>query len=554
MTDCAWRSEAFRHVRRVLVVLAVLAGSGATGHGQAPPLRPTKESAATLVIYNRNDPSSKELAEYYAERRRIPEEQVVGLSCPATEEITREDYRQTIERPLRRLFDEKHWWETRVVSGARREVKSNKIRFVALIRGMPLKIRTTIVPPEPGQPAPAPPHAGDPVGSHDEASVDSELALLGAFAENHFGAVPNPYFRRFTPIMDASSLAPLMLVARLDAPTVATVRRMIDDAIAAEQNGLWGWAYIDARSIPESGYREGDNWLRQAATDCWANGVPVILDEMPEVFPQGFPVRQAALYYGWYTDRITGAMADASMEFSRGAVAVHIHSFSAATLRDPLAGWTGPLLERGATASLGNVYEPYLTLTTHLDVFNERLLKGFTLAESAYIGLKVLSWMSVVVGDPLYRPYAAPLNVTWRPPSSGPVAPWVSLRRTLVQAGRMGVAQPLYLARYARQERTGAAYEALGMLQSFLGESRDALESLEEAGKLYKSREEKFRTLIERVRILQMLGNKPAALALVQAALKEPRLGWEEKLLVALRDEISPPPPPPSPLPTPRKP
>ncbi len=33
---------------------------------------------------------------------------------------------------------------------------------------------------------------------------------------------------------------------------------------------------------------------------------------------------------------------------------------------------------------LGNVYEPYLSLTTHLDIFADRLLDGFTLAESAW--------------------------------------------------------------------------------------------------------------------------------------------------------------------------
>src|SRR2546430_10419383 len=81
------------------------------------------------------------------------------------------------------------------------------------------------------------------------------------------------------------------------------------------------------------------------------------------------------------------------------------------TLRAPKANWVAPPLPRGAPASLGNVYEPYLRLTAHLNIFNDRLLHGFTFAESAYTSIQVLSWMSVMVGDPLYRPYASWLQL-----------------------------------------------------------------------------------------------------------------------------------------------
>ncbi len=541
MTGFGWKSE---HCAGLLLAL-LLAVEAPAQMPKTLGTRPPRDSAATVVLYNNRDPVSKDLASYYAERRRIPPEQVVALSSPVAEEITREEYRSTIERPLRRMFEQRGWWEMREAPDGKKQVVSSKIRYLAVMRGMPLKIRTTILPPAPDKPPPDPPNKGDPVRSRDEASVDSELAALGALVEDPFGVINNPYFRRFTPVLDTSGMPWLLLVGRLDAPSPEIVRRMIDDALWVEQNGLWGWAYVDRRSIAEQGYRDGDEWLRQAATDCWNGGVPVVLDEMPEIFPAGFPVRRAALYYGWYADRLSGAMSDAGLDLVRGAVAAHIHSFSASTLRDPSIMWTGPLLARGAAASLGNVYEPYLALTTHLDVFNERLLKGFTLAEAASMGQPVLSWMSVVAGDPLYRPYAAPLNVLWKPPASGPVAPWVTLRRELIQAGRMGVAQPLYLQRYARGVRTGLAYEALGLLQSFMGEPREAMESLETAGKLYQDREDRFRTVIERVRIQQMLANKVAALATVDAALKQPWPPPAEKLLRVLRDQISPPPPPP---------
>jgi hypothetical protein len=87
-------------------------------------------------------------------------------------------------------------------------------------------------------------------------------------------------------------------------------------------------------------------------------------------------------------------------------VACHIHSFSASVMRDPKQHWTGPLLVKGAAATFGNVFEPYLSLTVHFDLLNKRLLEGFTLAEAAWSATPALSWMSVVVGDPLYRPFA----------------------------------------------------------------------------------------------------------------------------------------------------
>lgn len=509
--------------------------------------RPSREAAATLVVYNSRDPDSRALAEYYAEKRFIPTGQIVGLDCPTDEEISRQQYTENIETPLRGLFERNNWWDVRTGFDGARTITGSQIRYVALMRGMPMKIRTVIQPPAPDKPAPPRPNGGDPVLGHDEASVDSELCALGDFRGDHFGIVPNPYFRRFAPILDSSVTAGLLLVCRLDAPAPETVRRMIDDGLHAERYGLYGWAYIDRRSIPEGGYKEGDEWLSNAAGECWNQGVPVILDNMPAVFPAGFPVTDAALYYGWYEWGASGALASPDLHFRRGAVAVHIHSFSAASLRNPSAHWVAPLVTRGAAASLGNVYEPYLDLTVHLDVFNERLLKAFTLAESAYMGLKALSWMNVVVGDPLYRPFATSQGPAWRQERYEDSAPWITLGDQLRKASRSGLTQSLYLAKLARESRSGLNYEALGMLQSFLSEPSEAIASFEAAGSLYKNPADAFRTVIERVRILQSTGNKTAALKLVERTLQRPQPPERAKLLDDLKNEIAPPPPPPAP-------
>jgi len=542
MTACASR---FSLGLLLLVLIATVRAEEGT-------LRRTREADATLVLFNTRDPESRALAEYYAERRRVPAEQVVGLDCPLEEEISRQQYIDTIEQPLRSLFDRKEWWSLRTGFEDQREVSENRIRFVVLMRGIPLKIKTTIQPPAPDKPAPPRPNAGDPIRSHDEAAVDSELSILGAFRDDPFGIINNPYFRRFTPILDSSVSVGLLLVARLDAPTADTVRRMIDDTLLAERVVLYGWAYIDRRSIPESGYREGDDWLQNAAAECWNHGIPVILDNNPAVFPAGFLVNHAALYYGWYEWAAGGAMA--SPEFIPGAIAVHIQSFSAATIRDPNGHWAAPLLVRGAAATLGNVYEPYLDLTPHLDIFNERLLQGFTFAESAYMSLKVLSWMTTVIGDPLYRPFASGAAADWRRQPDPAAEPWTALQKQLRQGSRAGLTQTLYLSQLARSNPTGLNYEALGMLQSFYGESREALTSLESAGSLYKNPAEAFRTVVERIRILQGLGDKKGALKLIDRTLQRTQPPDRAKLLNDIRNEIAPPPPPPTPVGTPKKP
>lgn len=536
MTACIWKFNA------ALLLLVGLLGTPAFAIEA-----PSREARATVVIFNSRDPESKALADYYAERRHIPRQQVIGLDCPTSEEISREEFSTTIEKPLRKIFESNGWWSLRENASGQVEAASNRIRFVALMRGMPLKIRTTIPPPEPDKSPPPPPNGGDPVRSHDEASVDSELATLGVFIDDNFGVISNPYFRRFVPALDGGLPPAMLLVCRLDAPDAETVRRMIDDSLYAEKNGLYGWAYIDRRSIPESGYREGDDWLQAAAAECWNSGVPVILDNVPDVFPSGFPVTNAALYYGWYTANIAGAMT--SSTFSRGAVAVHIHSFSAATMRNPNSHWSAPLLARGAAATLGNVYEPYLTLTAHLDVFNDRLLNGFTLAESGYMSLRALSWMNVIIGDPLYKPFAA----TERPgKAESPDNPWVQLSQQLRQSAHRGLTQTITLARFARTSPSGINYEALGMLESFLGQPLEAIASLESAGQLYGHTPDSFRTVIERIRILQSIGDKNAALKLIDRTALRPQPPDRARLLTALRNEISPPPPPPSV--TPKKP
>jgi hypothetical protein len=89
------------------------------------------------------------------------------------------------------------------------------------------------------------------------------------------------------------------------------------------------------------------------------------------------------------------------------------------------------MVARGVTATVGNVAEPYLQFTHQPDVLLRGLARGDTLATAAYYALPVLSWQAILVGDPLYRPFAVPLErqLENRARSATPASSYAVLRR-----------------------------------------------------------------------------------------------------------------------------
>jgi uncharacterized protein (TIGR03790 family) len=434
-----------------LFLLLVLSVTGAAAQNRL--------SGATLVLFNSNDSDSEALAKYYASKRGIPQNQVVGFPTPATEEITRADFNALIAEPLRKKMIAKGWWITRQAKGSKATIIDSRIRFVAIMRGFPLKIA-----PDPTIPPPAN-SKGIPtaITTRNEASVDGEIAALGLPGFTPASVIENPYFGRFTPILDEAVFPSLLLPSRLDAPTPSMVRAMIDDALMVEKAGLWGWAYIDGRDITSGGYTEGDNWMRHIVEMLRQRGVPTIFDNLPTTFGDNFPITDAAVYFGWYAGDINGPFARPDFRFKPGAVAVHLHSFSANTLHSTTLNWCGPLIAHGAAATLGNVYEPYLSLTAHLDLFQDRLMSGLTLAEAGWMSQRALSWMGVVIGDPLYRPYAA-----WNQfydPRNRPPNYWRIFRSITLAAKNNILNAMLPINEAARETGDSMFLEALGAAQ-----------------------------------------------------------------------------------------
>lgn len=493
---------------------------------------PSPEALATVVVYNTSDTESVNLAKYYAMRREIPETNLIGLAVPLTEEIGRSEYRALLAAPLREALVRKGFWTEAPGS---HQILSSRVRFLALIRGIPLKIS----PDETLAPNTAFP---EPIGKRNEASVDSELTTLGMVIASPAGLIPNPYFRRFTPALDLKSEPEVLLVARLDAPDAITVRAMIDDALSTERDGLWGWGYIDSRGIVKGPYAEGDQWLNAALDAMRKQGIPVMMDSSEETLPSGFPITDAAVYYGWYAPNASGPFADPLLRFRPGAVAAHIHSFSAATLRSTTQGWCGPLLLRGAAATVGNVYEPYLSLTTDLGIMQDRLMAGFTFAESAWAATRGLSWMGVVVGDPLYKPYKIWREMDTRP-SLRPTT-WERYRRIVRTYDGNVLAAAKELRSAARETHNSLFLEALATAQLDEGDKNASLRSLEEALKLERRSDVRFRLGLEEYALLRAMGDTRAASRTLSRIAGEDIPAKSRQLLATFYEHMNPDPGP----------
>lgn len=347
---------------------------------------PALEPATILLVVNSRSAVSKSVAEYYAIRRGIPRQNVVRLATPEVEEIDRQTFDRDIARPLLHALAQ----------------RSQGLRADALVltKGVPLKIR------------------GSQTGLRsDAASVDSELAALplarrsAAGASAFQGPLNNPYFGSREPF--SSARFPILLVTRLDGYTFADVKAIIDRALSARDAGL---VVLDAKSSSTS--EAGDLWLRSAAAALPRDRVAADFTETPVL-----GARSVIAFASWGSNDPARKSRDPGFSYLPGAIATQYVSTDGRTFTEPPAAWqittwadragfwagspqslTADLLRQGATGASGHVYEPFLQFTPRPDILLPAyVLQRRTLAESFWSSIPAVSWMNIVVGDPLCR-------------------------------------------------------------------------------------------------------------------------------------------------------
>ncbi len=501
---------------------------------------PAPESVA--VLYNAAVPESRKLAEFYREARGIPAQNLIALEMPVAADITREEYEKSIVKPLRLEFDRRGWWKRGKDAGGVTLPVINRIRVLVTMRGVPLRIKPTPKPaPTPVKPgAPATPQ--DPMAGHDEASVDSELAMFGLEGVPTLGVLQNKFYQSTKSFKDVN-LPFLILTARIDAASYPTCERMIRDAVETEKTGLWGMAYVDiANKFPQ-----GDQWLETVVKENAKTGIPTVVDRFNETLPKNYPMEDAAIYFGWYDWSVSGPFLNPGFKFRKGAVAMYLHSFSAEQLTNTSKNWSAPLLERGAAVTIGNVYEPYLHLTHDFGILQQRLLAGYSWVEACWMAMPVTSWQGVVLGDPLYQPFK---HLDGSGERRKEDLDFRALRAATLQWPDDLSERRKQLEKAGDRTSSGVFYEAVGLdcLQHGLPDQANA--SFLTAKALYVKSADKLRQDFHGIAIHRAAGHKDLAVQGLHEALASYDAIPETEAIKAWLAILDPPPPPAATAPT----
>jgi uncharacterized protein (TIGR03790 family) len=509
----------------------VAAGFGA---GLSLLLVGTTGQAATeaVVVFNSRVPESKEVAEYYAQRRQVPKEQVFGFEMPTAEAMSRKEFLEQLQQPLIKKLEETKLLvfspatnkapDAKAGDAPFRRVIEARIRYAVLCYGVPTKIlKDTSLVEEAADKLPA-------ELRRNEAAVDTQLALLPVSEQKlpWAGPIRSPFYG----ITNASLLHPtngLLMVARLDGPSATIARGLVDKAIEAETNGFWGRAYFDARGLATNdNYRLGDDFIRGAAIIARSFGFETELDEKPETFSAGYPMSHVALYVGWYDQAVSGPFTRPTVEFMPGAFAYHLYSFGAATIRSTNNSWVGTLLEKGATCTMGAVDEPYLSFTPDISAFvGSFTIGGYTFGEAAYAAQSWLSWQTTVIGDPLYRPFGRSMEALYKnlEQRGSKLVEWLHL--LVLNGNQTRNSTPQRAASYIESlpihRQSAVLTEKLADLYWAKGSLGDSVDTTETALKRGPSPQQRIRLLMKCAERRSMYGPDAKAYGHYETLLKE---------------------------------
>jgi uncharacterized protein (TIGR03790 family) len=486
----------------------------------APALRAAEPGDAVVVIYNSRLAESRDVAQHYAARRHVPADQIIGLDLTTNETMTRAEYRAGLEAPLLEFMERQTLLVFAPPPKAVRPIEAT-VRYAVLCYGVPLRIAEDPALVDPGAASVPEPMR------RNGAAVDSELCTLPTRDPSH--PLAGPWLNPLYGTTNAAALNPtngLLLVARLDGPDAAIAVQLVDKAMEAESNGLWGRAYFDLRGLREGAYKEGDEWIGACAEMSRRYGFETVVDDKPETFPAAFPMSHIALYAGWYDADVSGPFARPAVEFMPGAFAYHLHSTSAHSLRTTRQYWCGPLLADGATATMGCIDEPYLDGTPNIAVFFARwMVEGFSFGEAAYACQRTLSWQTTVIGDPLYRPFGkvprAQHEELLRRHSK--LIEWSFLR--IVNIGLALGSKPVEMAEYLDlQDATRSSavlMEKLADLRQAIGQNNMSIQARLQALQLDPSPQQRVRLTLTLADQLLASGRDTQALSLYDDFLKK---------------------------------
>jgi uncharacterized protein (TIGR03790 family) len=400
----------------------------------------TQPERSLLLVYNSDIPESVDLAAYYASSRNgrlIDPTYILGLpmGTDADSDFDRATYNALIRDPIKAHLDASSY--------------KASIKYILLCKGVPHRIADS---------------GGVEDGS---ASVDSELCTLysdlgpgnagypydgwlingphglnmvgdGFYLKNNTAFTANSFHVCYDPTWqqpqsgDEVPFTLNYLVGRLSAYTYDEAKLLVDRSIAADTTGD-GWTILDSSTNmyfgqpmntwdtmvdpvfpwPNDGdMKSGYDLLTEAGYNAFADVSPSHVWSNFPTLPAGAADNVLA-YCSWGThagQQPQYILDDLQFTYLPGACFMSYESYNAWNFDgDNLGnrnnqGQVCDFLRMGGTCAIGNAWEPYnLGIGDERWVFSRYIIKGDRWIEAAYKGLRLMSWMEVVVGDPLCK-------------------------------------------------------------------------------------------------------------------------------------------------------
>ena len=347
------------------------------------------------VVINDNSADSQRIGEHYARTRSLPASNVFRIRVSPDETVERSVFVSSIEAPIATFI--------------RNAGLQDRVLYLVLTKGVPLRI------------------AGTTGLSGTLSSVDSELTVLyrrmTGEAVPQAGKIDNPYFLGSRELREALPFShrehDIYLVTRIDAFTVDQAISLVDRAQTPSREGQ---IVLDQRD--EDLKKPGNRWMVHAAQRLAEQGhaARTLLETTAN------PARGEGAtlgFYAWGAADPEQRRRTTRRAFVPGAIAASLAGANARTFMPPPDDWVptgsnvpatffagsaetlaGDLIRDGVTGISGDVAEPYVMGAIRPEILFPAYLAGFNLAEAFSLATPTLSWTTIVVGDPLCRPFA----------------------------------------------------------------------------------------------------------------------------------------------------
>ncbi len=206
-----------------------------------------------LILVNDKAPESNAVGQYYAARRNIPAANILHLKTSTSENISKEEFHDQVEVPLKKFLD------------ANNGAMLRKIIYIVPTYGVPLK-------------------AGG-------LALDSVISMMYAGHEEMKPPLRNPYasavgtrpphFAEWSDGVAAPNNFKMFVVSRLDGPSAEIAKGLVDKALAGEAalNLKSGVAYFDYQGTrgPSEWQYAIDNEIKAAAELSRKQGFETVL-------------------------------------------------------------------------------------------------------------------------------------------------------------------------------------------------------------------------------------------------------------------------------------